>query len=175
MGTQRRRKITTDDGKSTWFAPNHKDVSVTETDELLSVKIKNDDGTISRRHYDKKNIKKDCEYDHDTGGCFITTACIEAANLPYDCAELEILREFRDRYVVKLHNGTELINEYKQISPEIIKNINEYHNSRVILRQIFEFDIQKAIYFINGKQYEKALNCYMDMINRLKNKYLMNS
>ena len=38
-------------------------------------------------------------------GCFLTSACVEAMNLPDDCEELMILRKFRDTWLVKQPGG----------------------------------------------------------------------
>ena len=42
-----------------------------------------------------------------SGGCYLTTACVVAKNLPDDCEELTALRNFRDTYLRNHENGEE--------------------------------------------------------------------
>lgn len=57
------------------------------------------------------------------GFCLIVTACIEHAGLPYDCPELQIMRMFRDSYVIKRPDGVSLVKEYYKIAPTILQRI----------------------------------------------------
>lgn len=54
----------------------------------------------------------------DSGGCYLTTACVEAKGLPDDCEELTILRDFRDHWLKKQPGGAEEIAEYHQFYHE---------------------------------------------------------
>lgn len=171
MPSQRIRRIVTKDEELYEYDTNRE--KITETDELITVKINHEDGSISRKHIAKKDIKEDYEYDYHYGMCYITTACVEAANQPDDCLELETLRYFRDNFVANSPNGKKLIEDYKQISPKIVESIKKKPNSHKIFSDIFENDIEEAVSLINNGKYEDALSLYVNMTNRLKNEYLL--
>ena len=78
------------------------------------------------------------KFEESRGGCFITTACIEAKNLPDYCAELNILRKFRDEFIRTLPYGEQLIREYYEIAPLIVAAIDSMYllNKRWILKMI---------------------------------------
>ena len=63
--------------------------------------------------------------DPGTGHCYISTSCVEAANLPDDCLELQILRQFRDNYLTNQPRGKELIQKYYSIAPHIVRSITK--------------------------------------------------
>lgn len=52
-------------------------------------------------------------------GCFLTTAACEYKGLPDDCRELQVLRGFRDTYLLASIEGQELVERYYAIAPEI--------------------------------------------------------
>ena len=54
------------------------------------------------------------------GGCYITTACVHAKGLSDNCYELQILRMYRDTWLINQKEGKALIGEYYRIAPIII-------------------------------------------------------
>jgi len=105
-------------------------------------------------------------------GCYISTACVEAANLPDDCLELQTLREFRDGYVSQLPNGGKLIGKYYGTAPTIVTAIQAKPNVHDIFARIFEDDITTATRLIQRGDYDAALAHYMEMTERLEDKHL---
>ena len=83
-------------------------------------------GSCGRKFYKEDYENKSCphcghvakkEKSSSSGGCFITTACVEAAKLPDNCIELESMRHLRDVYLAKSDEGRGLIQEYYKIEP----------------------------------------------------------
>ena len=88
--------------------------------------------------YDDSNSNYNGGTSEDNGSiCFITTACMMSKGLPDNCKEIETLREFRNKYVLNLPNGTELNFEYKKIAPLIVRGIQESGDSKNIYESIY--------------------------------------
>lgn len=90
--------------------------------------IENDDDDEDDENSD--NDRDDDDNDNSSnsssssGGCFITTACVAFKGLDDNCYELNVLRKFRDTYVITLPKGKLDLDRYRQISPSIISKIN---------------------------------------------------
>ncbi len=108
----------------------------------------------------------------DEGGCFITTACLEAKGLPDDCPELNTFRMFRDEYIKNLPTGERLIAEYYAIAPRIMAAINRTDNKRKIYSALYERLVAKTIDLINSGKKEEALRNCIEIVTELKQKYL---
>jgi hypothetical protein len=106
----------------------------------------------------------------DSGGCFITEACVEAAGLPDDCLELQTLRHFRDSYLKETPQGRRMIQEYYQIAPIIVKRMKADKNSKEVFRQVFE-DIRGAVALIQNKNPKQAIIQYRATVSQLREKY----
>lgn len=106
-----------------------------------------------------------------TGGCFLTTACVEAMNLPDDCHELQVLRKFRDGFVSETQEGRELIKEYYEIAPRIVQSANAAGNGKEVFKGLYS-EIREVVSLIDNNQPDKAYLSYCEMTTRLKSKYL---
>lgn len=101
-------------------------------------------------------------------GCFITTACMVAMGLPDDCDELNSLRAFRDGYVAGLPFGPALIQDYYELAPGLVAQIESRPDAAKVLSQLYQ-EISQAVQFIKTGQPEAALNCYMANVARIVN------
>jgi len=99
-------------------------------------------------------------------GCFLTSACIKARNLPDDCEELTIMREFRNTYLNETETGKALIKEYYEIAPGIVEKINKQPDANSIYEHIYE-DVLSCIKKIKNNQYEDAVSIYRSMVLRV--------
>jgi hypothetical protein len=104
-------------------------------------------------------------------GCFITTACVEAKGLPDDCEELTILRQFRDDYMSAVENGSEMIDEYYAIAPEIVNRISALPNGEQIFVNLYD-KVAKSVHLVKAGQNEEALQNYISIVRELKKQYL---
>lgn len=110
------------------------------------------------------------------GGCYLTTACVKAKGLPDDCFELEVLRYFRDNWLMNQPNGSEDIKEYYKIAPEIVAGVNKCENSNEVWNDVYN-EISECVSLItddanNENNMIEAYKKYKKMTETLKEKYI---
>ena len=103
----------------------------------------------------------------DSGGCYLTSACVGYLGKDDNCYELETLRNFRDKYLANIEGGNDLIKEYYEIAPNIISFIDHSPNKSEYYEYIYE-QIKKCILCIENNDNENALTLYKNMTNNLK-------
>ena len=106
-----------------------------------------------------------------SGGCYLTTACVEHMGLPDDCMELTTLRSFRDQYLANTENGEEEINDYYKTAPKIVSTINSSPNAKTVYQEMYAEVIVPCVELIKENKNEEAHEKYKAMVNSLKNKY----
>ena len=111
----------------------------------------------------------------NASGCFLTTACVRARNLPDDCLELETLRAFRDSYLRNRPDGPGLIAEYYAIAPALLAAIDACPDAVGVYHRIYHNTIRPCIRLIQAGRMEEALDLYRGTIARLQVRYLRNS
>ena len=75
------------------------------------------------------------EFEQIQGGfksrlCYITTAVCASLGKPDDCYELNLMRRYRDEYLVNQKGGEEIVAEYYDIAPTIVNRINRMEKFR---------------------------------------------
>lgn len=118
--------------------------------------------------------KDNCPYRNNSSsgsGCFVTTACINAKNLPDDCYELETLRKFRDTYVKLQPSGKADIALYYEHAPIIAKKISELPNGNQIFCDLYQELVLPCVEFIEKGEYSKAYDLYLSTTLQLKGEY----
>lgn len=103
--------------------------------------------------------------------CYITTAVCESIHKSDDCRELTLLREYRDNILSNEEGGKDIINEYYDIAPTIVKRINRSEDPDAEYLHLYDEFILKCIKSIEDKEYDKCRKTYTDMVTELKNKY----
>ncbi len=101
-----------------------------------------------------------------SGGCFLTTACVQAAGLSDDCRELTMLRNFRDTFIRRLDGGEEMIRKYYALSPRIVEKLSADE-----LESIYA-TVQLAVAQIGCGEFKEAFSTYAAMFDRLCAKHL---
>ncbi|MEG1292205.1 MAG: CFI-box-CTERM domain-containing protein [Lachnospiraceae bacterium] len=104
--------------------------------------------------------------------CYITTAVCESQGKSDDCYELNLLRNYRDDYLVKEAGEEALVLEYYNIAPTIVKHINHMENAKEIYQEVWDRYLNPCIHFIEEEQKENCKVVYSKMVNDLKQKYL---
>lgn len=102
-----------------------------------------------------------------SGGCFLTSACVEYLGKEDNCEELTALRNFRDGYMNKTEEGKELIKEYYQVAPQIVQCIDSSSQKDDFYKYIYG-EICKCVNLIQGGENETVLNIYKNMVLHLK-------
>lgn len=104
--------------------------------------------------------------------CYLTTACVVAADLPDNCYELETLRSFRDGWLTSQPFGSQAIKEYYSFAPKVVEAIDKSADRACVYKNMFKDLVQKSIAKIEQKDYQGAYETYRDYALELKKKYL---
>lgn len=102
-------------------------------------------------------------------GCYLTTACTTHRGLSDDCYELTVLRKFRDEFLLSSTEFKDYIQEYYNISPEIVKAIDGDHE---MLDEIYSNLILPCVQMIEDQCHISAFKLYKDYTLKLKSEYL---
>lgn len=129
-------------------------------------------------------VHKYCwSYDHeecpfrktqDSSGCYLTGACVHSVGLPDDCEALNILRDFRDSYMMKNEEMREDIYRYYTFAPRIVQRINRQDDSSNIWAEIYENLVKPTVEYIKTGDYEKAYFLYKEYTLHLETIFLKN-
>lgn len=100
-------------------------------------------------------------------GCFVTTAVMSHLNSPDDCYELQVLRSFRDDYLLKSVNGENLVESYYDKSPRLLDIINNTEAEN-IHEYLYVNYIKIIIKYIENHSYQDATKKYIEMVNYIE-------
>ena len=102
----------------------------------------------------------------------MTTACCEFYGLPDDCRELTAMRKLRDEYIQYQEGGQDVISEYYATAPKVISNLMKQDDKIKWIEYIYQV-VQKCTSFVEKKEFQSAMDAYVEMVNRLKNHFLL--
>lgn len=105
-----------------------------------------------------------------SGGCFVSSACIDYLGKADDCEELTILRSFRDNFMKSTTEGSLLVKEYYDIAPKIVEKINESSDKELYYQNIYEIILQ-CVSFIKNHNDHDAFLTYQKMVLDLKKEF----
>lgn len=128
-----------------------------------------------KERFPKTNLKP-ADFETINGGfkrrfCYITTAVCESLGKPDDCYELNLLREYRDGYLMKQPDGEALIRHYYDIAPTIVKRICREENARRVYEGIWRDYLSPCIRLIEAEDNEGCRTVYQDMVYALDKRY----
>ncbi len=103
--------------------------------------------------------------------CYVTTAVCESRNQDDNCYELSLLRNYRDNILAKEEGGEEIIHQYYNVAPTIVKRINRLDNSKEVYDSLYRNYILNCIKCIENKDYDECKQTYIKMVSELKSKY----
>lgn len=103
--------------------------------------------------------------------CYITTAVCETFGKPDDCYELTLLRNYRDSYLQSQPDGEEVIREYYDVAPTIVKRINRQPDKKKIYRGIWETYLSPCITMIENDEKAACKELYIEMVRTLQERY----
>ncbi|WP_051652343.1 hypothetical protein [Clostridium algidicarnis] len=123
---------------------------------------------------DYKNcpLYKDATGKKDSGGCYLTSACMSTKGIEFsdDCLELTTLRNFRDSYVKE--NYPEDIDTYYKIAPLIVKKIKTQKNQKQMFNKMYNDLVLSCCKLIEQDKLNEAYNKYKNYSLHLYKKYL---
>ena len=121
-------------------------------------------------HYEECPLYKN---EHSSsGGCYLTSACVEARGLNDDCHELTILRAFRDGYMRSTPSGSADICEYYHTAPSIVAQIKSLPNAKAIFDQIYSDLVLPCVTLIENGNNREAYIKYKEYTKSLQLQYL---
>lgn len=103
--------------------------------------------------------------------CYITTAVCESLGKPDDCYELNLLREYRDQYLLKQPEGEALVREYYDIAPTIVKRMEREAEHMQLYQEIWHQYLLPCIRLIEEGRQEECQSVYEEMVNVLGRRY----
>lgn len=77
--------------------------------------------------------------------CYITTAVCKSLQLPDDCAELTMLRRFRDEVLLQTEQGVDEVQQYYTLAPDIVAAIDSRADAAEIYVDLNRRYIQPSI------------------------------
>lgn len=130
-----------------------------------------------KRQFPKTNLSA-ASYEEIEAGfhrkwCYITTAVCETFGKPDDCYELTLLRNYRDSYLLKQPGGEEIVREYYDVAPTIVKHINRRPDHRKIYRKVWDTYLHPCIVMIENGERESCRELYIKMVRDLQEQYFM--
>jgi len=121
----------------------------------------------------KKKAAKKGKRKPETLMCFLTTACVNYYSLADDGYELTTLRNYRDTYLAASPGGKKLIQEYYEVSPEIVKRVNKDKEKRLVYEYIYT-EIKSACSEIEKQNLLLAKTVYTNLVKTLMERYNLN-
>lgn len=104
--------------------------------------------------------------------CYITTAVCRSLGRPDDCYELNTLRNYRDSYLLSTDEGREMVQEYYNIAPTIVKRIDKKADADKIYEDIWKTYLSPCISLIENGENGKCRDLYSSMVRKLEAQYL---
>jgi 3'-phosphoadenosine 5'-phosphosulfate sulfotransferase (PAPS reductase)/FAD synthetase len=121
---------------------------------------------------EERPLDRDGDDGDYSSGCFLTTACVRAKNLPDNCEELTTLRDFRDTWLTQQPNGTSIIEEYYKIAPKIVASINKTATAEKTWTELYEKLVAPCVEMIKNDRKQEAFRLYESVTQELRNTYL---
>lgn len=128
-----------------------------------------------KKQFPKTNVGKS-DYANIYSGfrkklCYITTAVCETLGKGDDCYELTLLRHYRDYFLLNQSDGEEVINEYYNIAPTIVKRINKLSNSNEIYKAVWDDYLNPCVKLIEDNKNMECKDVYYKMVRDLQREY----
>lgn len=107
-----------------------------------------------------------------SGGCFITSACVESMGLADNCDELETLRALRDKRKLYDSSFATLVEEYYRIAPLIVSAIDDAPDRVTLYKEIFETMVKPCVAMVKDNRENEAVELYTQKVIQLKRQYV---
>lgn len=126
---------------------------------------------VNRNHYEEERLAK-LGTPQSTGGCFLTSACMQRLKEDFDddCEELSILREFRDTFVQQHY--PESVNYYYEVAPKIVKAMEERADSTKLFDDLYENLVAPCVQAVRQGNYLSAYSHYRSYTLALEKVYI---
>jgi hypothetical protein len=105
--------------------------------------------------------------------CFVTTAVCRGLQKPQDCKEIKLMKQFRDGYFSESTEGKQLIQEYYDIAPTIVKRISKEADPEEKYLYLWDTYIKRCVDYIENDRNEQCGCLYESMMSELKEEYMV--
>ena len=119
---------------------------------------------MSSRHADCADYK-------NASRCFITSAVCLTLGKPDNCEELTVMRLFRDEWLREQPDGLKHIEEYYNIAPTIVSQIDKSSERKSIYAGIYRKYILPCVENAKAKNFFESNRIYITMVEDLKEEY----
>lgn len=102
----------------------------------------------------------------DKGMCFITTAACEHFGLADDCDELQTLRSFRDKVMLKSDNWKDDVKAYYELARELTPKLSTIRDQE-FWNKVFSY-IKTSVAHIKNNAHQEAYDTYKSLIEFVK-------
>lgn len=103
-----------------------------------------------------------------SSGCFITTAVCDYLGKPDDCPELTDFRRFRDTWLRHQPGGEELVREYYETAPELVRRMRASDEFAAICTEIWKDYLLPCQRMIHEDRLEDCRDHYVAMVRHLQ-------
>lgn len=105
--------------------------------------------------------------------CFMTTAVCCGLHKPQDCREIMLMKRYRDEYLLQQDDGPNLIREYYDIAPTIVKRIERESEPEEKYLYLWNHYISKCVAYAENQENERCRQLYGTMMAELKEEYMV--
>lgn len=104
--------------------------------------------------------------------CYVTTAVCQNLNKGEDCEALRLIKGFRDGYLSEAEGGPELIEEYYDIAPTLVKRIAKDAEAQAKYVWLWNTYLAPCVEYIKSGRMEPCKETYCHMMEELKREYM---
>lgn len=128
----------------------------------------------SRSNYSRQNMYENSRQ-HQSSGCYLTTAMCNILGYPDNNYYLETLRNFRDKVLQQDFKYIPLLLSYDVIGPQITYELEKDENKVEIATNLFNKFITASVTAIENNKINDAVNIYIAMTQSLAERYNINT
>ncbi|MBQ6807367.1 MAG: hypothetical protein IJO97_08060 [Lachnospiraceae bacterium] len=105
--------------------------------------------------------------------CYITTAICQGLHKTQNCQELIMMKKCRDEYLLHQPDGEQIVKEYYNIAPTIVKRIEKESAPEEKYQYLWEHYLKFCIAMIEAGQYQACREKYEEMVEELRKQYII--
>ncbi len=127
--------------------------------------------------FDKGIRRESLDEDSGSGGssdsgacCYITTACLDAMDLPIDSLEMKAMKTLTKEHILKSFSGKRDYILYGRKAPNVVQAIRARSDSHEIWERVYE-TLREITSTVFSRDYGKAHQQYRDLVLGLESKY----
>ena len=126
--------------------------------------------------YDKGRSGESLDDDKDcssSSGCYITTACLDAMNLPRNSLEMRAMKELTRNHILRTFGGKRDYLSYQKKGPAVVQAIEARSNAREIWNGVYQRLKDVTSNTVSGN-YETAHEKYRELVLGLEKEFVLN-